>query len=345
MIIREVLPEESQNFNQVVNHPLQSWQWGEFREKTGVKVVRIGRFDKTKIVDGWQITFHQLPKLPYTIGYLPKSNLVDEEVLSILKALGQKNQAIFIKLEPNIGLPVGETQPAFNKIKKFLLNHNCVYGRPLFTKYTFQIDLTCNTETLLSRLKPKTRYNIGLAFRKGVKISEDNSDQAFQKYLDLTFDDTTKRQHFYAHDRKYHQNMWSILKKSGMAHLLKATWQKETLVTWIVFVFNKNLYYPYGASSSKHRQLMASNLMLWEAIRFGKKLKLDTFDLWGSLGPNPDPKDPWFGFHRFKKGYNPNLIEFVGTFDYIIDQPKYKLYKIADNLRWRWLKIRAKLPI
>ncbi|OGD62360.1 hypothetical protein A2160_03885 [Candidatus Beckwithbacteria bacterium RBG_13_42_9] len=343
--MREIKPEEKQLFNQVVRHPLQSWEWGDFREKTGVQVVRIGRFSDHQLTDGWQITFHQVPKMPFTIGYAPKCSLPDEQVLAALKTIGQRYKALFIKLEPNVGLPVSQTSSAHQQIKDFLLNHDCVYGRPLFTKYSFQIDLTKPEEELMNNMKQKTRYNVGLAFRRGVRINEDNSPAAFKTYLDLTFEETTKRQKFYAHDRDYHTQMWQTLQPAGMAHLLKATFENKTLVTWILFVFNHILYYPYGASSSQNREVMASNLMMWEAIRFGKHLGLKTFDLWGSLGPDADPKDPWYGFHHFKEGYGPTLVEFVGSFDYILDRPKYQLYRAAENLRWKWLKFKAGLPI
>jgi len=345
MLIREIKPQEKEFFNQVVHHPLQAWEWGEFREKTGVEVVRIGRFEDQQLVDGWQLTFHPIPRLPFTIGYAPKCTLPDEQVLAAFKAVGQKYRALSIKLEPNVGLPVTETTSAHQQIKDFLLSHGCVYGRPLFTKYTFQIDLTQSEEILLNKMKQKTRYNVGLAYRKGVRINEDNSPEAFKAYLDLTFQETTRRQKFYAHDREYHAKMWQTLQPTGMAHLLKATWQNQILVTWILFVFHDTLYYPYGASSSQNREVMASNLIMWEAIRFGKHLSLKTFDLWGSLGPNADHKDPWSGFHRFKEGYGPTLIEFVGSFDYVLDRPKYHLYRLAENLRWKWLKFKASLPL
>lgn len=343
MLIREIRPEEKNDFNQAVPHPLQSFEWGEFREKTGVSVVRLGRFDNNRLIQGWQISFHKLPKISGSIGYCPKSSLPDQQVLEAIKAIGQKHQAVFIKLEPHVGQPVSSSKTGHQEIKKFLLENGCVYGRPLFTKYTFQIDLTKSEEELLGNMKQKTRYNLNLAYRKGVRISKDNSEEAFQTYLDLTFE-TTKRQGFYAHDRDYHTKMWQTLKPSGIAHLLKATWQNQILSAWILFVFGNTLYYPYGASSSQHRELMASNLIIWEAIRFGKHLNLKTFDLWGSLGPEANPKDPWYGFHRFKEGYGPDLVEFVGTFDYVLNTPLYQIYRLAENLRWKWLKFKTKLP-
>ena len=49
MLVRELREEEREKFNQVVGHPLQSWEWGEFRKTTGTKVSRIGFFDQGKL--------------------------------------------------------------------------------------------------------------------------------------------------------------------------------------------------------------------------------------------------------------------------------------------------------
>jgi lipid II:glycine glycyltransferase (peptidoglycan interpeptide bridge formation enzyme) len=178
-----------------------------------------------------------------------------------------------------------------------------------------------------------------------VKIAEDNSDKTFEEYLRLT-KETTTRQNFYAHSEKYHRLMWETLKTENTntnelsAHLLKATYNGEVLVAWIVFVLGDTLYYPYGASSSNHREVMASNLMMWEAIKFGKKLGLRKFDMWGALGPVPDTKDPWYGFHRFKEGYGPKLTEFVGSYDFVINKKMYLVYKLLNRIRWIILRLK-----
>ena len=88
---------------------------------------------------------------------------------------------------------------------------------------------------------------------------------------------------------------------------------------------------------------MASNLMMWEAIRFGKKNGAKMFDMWGALGPNPNPKDPWYGFHRFKEGYGAKLTESIGTYDLVINPYLYPLYNLADRLRWVFLKLKSYL--
>lgn len=329
MIIRQVLFKEKESFNQVITHPLQSWQWGEFKEKGGIKVIRMGEFDKGKLVAGFQLMIHPLPKVKYTVGYLPKCVLPSKEMLAALKKIGQEHNCIFIKIEPNL-----------TKGKEFFLSNGCFYGRPLFTKYNFQLNLKQTEVELMEKMKQKTRYNIRVAQKHGVKVTEDNSLKAFDQYLQLTFA-TTKRQKFYAHDKNYHRQMWQVLYPAGVAHLLQAVYQDKVLVSWVVFVFNKVLYYPYGASSREHRNVMASSLMMWEAIKFGKKMGCHTFDMWGSLGPRPNVKDPWYGFHRFKQGFAPVLVEFIGTFDLVVNKTWYCIYNLADKLRWKYLKLKS----
>ncbi|HEX8965634.1 MAG TPA: peptidoglycan bridge formation glycyltransferase FemA/FemB family protein [Patescibacteria group bacterium] len=335
MIIADILPEQAKEFNTIVTHPLQSYEWGEFRKKTGIKVIRKGFFENKKLLFAFQLTIHPIPHTSFTIGYLPKGTMPTKEVLEELRKIADKEKCIFIQLEPNI------------KVKDVSKNEFINLGlipsaHPLFTKYTFQLDLTKSEEELLKQMHPKTRYNIKIAQKHAVEVKEEDSKEAFDSYLKLTME-TTNRQGFYAHTPKYHILMWETLHNTRnqlQAHLFVARFNNIPLTTWILFTFKDMLYYPYGASSSMHREVMASNVMMWEAIKFGKKQKLKLFDMWGSLGENPDTKDPWFGFHRFKLGYGPTLVEFVGSFDLVINPVVYTVYKIADKFRYLLLAAR-----
>ena len=315
--------------NEFTSHPLQSNEWGEFRQKTGIKVIKI---------DGMQMTVHRIPHTPWSVGYIPKGPLPTTNIISDFKKIGEQEKCIFILFEPQ----VIANENSKLKIKNLGLKPA---AHPLFTKYTFILDLTKSEEELLKAMHPKTRYNIRVALKHDVKIIQDNSDKAFEDYLKLT-EETTKRQNFYAHTQKYHQLMWKTLKIQKIdtnklsAHLFLAKYEQQALAAWILFVYKDTLYYPYGASSSLHRETMASNLLMWEAIKFGKKLGLKKFDMWGALGNNPDKNDPWYGFHRFKEGYGPEHVEFAGSFDLIINPMLYAAYKIMDKIRWTILKLK-----
>ena len=264
----------------------------------------------------WQLTFHNIPYTPWTIGYFPKGPKPTKQMIEKLIQFGKQKKAIFIQLEPNVLDGNVPLRPSHH---------------PLFTKYTFVLDLTKSEDTLLAAMHPKTRYNIRVAQKHGVVVGEHND--AFESYLALT-KETTSRQGFYAHNETYHRTMWDIMRKAGIAHLFTASYHGEILSAWIVFVYGDTVYYPYGASSRSHREVMAPTLMLWEIARWAKKKGLKKFDLWGALGPTPDENDPWYGFHRFKQGFNPRLVEFIGSYDLVINAPLYTLYTIADTIRW-----------
>lgn len=301
------------------------------------------------------MTIHPLPHLPYTIGYLPKGNLPNKTVFNELQQIGMAEKNLFIQLEPAIMKTVKqkdetreeESGKEFQKIaaQQASLKQS---AHPLFTKYTFVLDLTPAEEELLKNMHPKARYNIRVSQKHDVTVSEDNSPEAFEAYLKLT-QETTARQGFYAHSERYHRLQWETLphevsgKKPRLSsHLLTAKYQGKILAAWILFIFKDTLYYPYGASSSEHREVMASSAIMWGAIRFGKQHSLNHFDMWGALGPDADPKDSWFGFHDFKRKYGPDHVEFVGSYDYVLHPLFYQGYKIADKLRWYYLKMRTK---
>ena len=240
--------------------------------------------------------------------------------------------------------PAATAKTNHQDIRKFLLDQDCQPGRPLFTKYTYILDLTPDEETLLAQLNSKTRYNVRLAQKKGVTVAENSSEQGLKTHLEI-LEKTTSRQGFYAHSPDYFRKMWEQLGGSGMMKIFEASYQNQVLVSWIVFIFDGVMYYPYGASVREHRDVMASNLMMWEVMRFGKQAGCTSFDMWGSLGSEPDKKNPWYGFHRFKEGYGGQLMEFIGTYDLVLQPAMYNLFRKADDFRWKILRLKKKLGI
>ncbi len=332
MAVKKIAKNQINTFNKTAGHPLQTWEWGEFRKETGNQVLRLGVFQNNKLTDALQIMMHGIPGTNKKIGTLIKGPKPTKEILNALTKAAKENNLIFIKLEPNV-------KKSANLIK-LLVDAGAVPGKTLFTPTTFLIDLTKSEEDLLKSFHSKTRYNIRLSRKKGVAVAEDNSKKAFEKYIALTRQ-TVMRQGFYAHSEKYHRLMWETLHsdmikkgKEPIARLLIAKYKGEIVTCWIVFVWKNTLYYPYGASSNKHKGVMANNLMMWEAIRYGKRLDLKNFDLWG--------REPGKGFTKFKEGYRPSVIEFLGTWD-LVTSRLYYFYRLAESIRWGILRTRSKL--
>ena len=316
-----------------MKHICQSEKWANFKESYGNKAVQAGgvTFFKTKI-----------PFIPYFAGYCPKADLTKVDFYKVAVAAKSEN-CVFVKFDPtNLNHPPSLLYP----LRK---------SKGIFAKETILLDLTPSLENLKANLKQKTRYNVGLAKRKGVTVKEGN-EADLEIFLRLQ-KETAQRQGFYVHPDDYFRKMWNVLYPAGILKLLVAELvtqdtgasdsptrrvfppKRPVLAAWILFVYEETLYYPYGASSYRYRDLMPSDLLMWEAIKLGKKLGCREFDMWGATS---NQKDPWWGFTRFKLGFGGKMVEFAESYDLVLNRPLYFLFQLANNLRWFFLKLTAR---
>lgn len=344
MITRILTDKDKEKYDSLINHPVQTWDWGDFQISQGHTVYRLGVFDDNdKIIFAYSVSFHKVPKTKFSIGTILRGPEINDEMIQKITEIAKKENAIFVKLEPNI---IHKKFDEFN-------NETLVFKKPEFSNlkkspkvafypFTYLIDLTKTESGLLESMHSKTRYNIRVANRYGVEIKEQTDDKGFEIYLKLLLD-TTKRQGFYLHSEKYHRDLWKKLKDTGMIHIMLASYQNQILSAFMIFNIKDQLFYPYGASLDTNRQVMAPTLLMWEVIKLGQKLKCTTFDMWGCLGPHAKEGENGYGFHRFKQGYGGQLVEYVGTYDLVINPVLYKAYNSVDKVRWRFLRLKASI--
>lgn len=323
------------SWEKIAIHPLQSWWFGQAREELGIEVLRIGQFVKNKLRNIYQISLHPLFS-KYKIAYLPRSIFPDTEVLDYLSQWGKRNHVVFVKIEPYIEKVKFYSLMAESKLKIEDYKNLKESVHPLFPQWTQMIDLKKNEDELFKNLHYKTRYNIRLAQKKGVIVRQMDNNDGFAIFVKLYFE-TCRRQKYHGHNHHYHQIIWKNFKEK-IAHILIAFYRDIPLAAYQLWFYKKKLYYVYGGSSDQYRHLMASNLLMWEAIRFGMKLKAEIFDLWGSLPPNYSSVHPWAGFTRFKQGYGGKFVQFVGSYDLIINPFLYQLYTLVYPVRQFLLK-------
>ncbi len=327
MDLRLLDPSYKAEYNNLVTHVIQSWEWGEFRQKLGTTVLRYGIFENNKLTTAFQLTLHPIPFTSQYVGYLPKGPIPNKQLATALRKIGEEYRCAFIKLEPHIPADA----PLYSVYPSFLPS-----PKPLFTKYNFVLDISPTEEELLKNMHSKTRYNIRLAEKKGVTVKEYTNQKGFNEFLKLHFE-TTERQKFHSHNENYHQKAWETLLEAGVARVLIAYYKKKPLSAWMLYTFKDTLYYPYGGSSTEYKEVMANNLIAWEAIKLGQRLGMKQFDMWGALGPHADQNDPWQGFHRFKQGYGGKLVEYLGTYDLVFNDPLYWGFNLVD--RFTGLKV------
>lgn len=301
-------------------HFLQSPIWAQIRELQGWKHADIGGASLLikPIVGKW------------SMGYMPQVDLSTLDYAK-LQQVALENQLTHIHLDPqNV---VGEYEIPRSIRHQFRISES----EEIYYRHTTVLNLEISEDDLLSNMKPKTRYNLNLARKKGVSVTISDDDKDFEIFLKLFFD-TVKRQNYFGRDEKYYQQIWNTLKPLGKVKIALSWYENKPLNAWMLFAHDGVIYYPYGGSSEENRDVMATYALVWGIVEWGKQNGFQWFDLWGTLGPNPVESSPQFGFHRFKVGFNGEMIEYLPAYHMVINVPMYYLFRIGNGLRWVFLR-------
>ncbi len=304
------------------SHPLQLSAWGKFKRAYGWDAQQVALDVGGSIVAGAQILFRRLPgPLPFKFAYIPKGPLLDwadtNQIRTLFAAIHRQTRArgaLMLRIEPEL--------PDTPEQRQRLQRWGFVPApHSIQPQSTVWIDLTADEATILARMKQKWRYNIRLAGRKGVQVRQGNAaDMA--KFTEL-MQTTGQRKDFGVHEPHYYRAFWQQFAPAGHAALFLAEFQEQVLAGIVVAQLGDKAYYFYGASGNKHRNLMPSHLLQWEAMRWAKNRGCTAYDLWGipdEVGQNPDAEIPnppvgMWGVWRFKRGFGGQIVRYAGAWD------------------------------
>jgi len=196
---------------------------------------------------------------------------------------------------------------------------------------TVIVNLTDSTEKILEAMKPKWRYNISLAQKKGVtvKTGGDEELEIFYKLLK----ETSARDGILVHNFDYYKTLFEKCSQHGLTlRLYTASHEDETIAAIVVLFRGNYATYLYGASSGSKRNLMPSYALQWKAMQDAKEAGCQYYDLFG-IPPDGDPKHPMAGLYLFKTGFGGQIIHRPGSWDYPYKTLAYSLFTMAENLR------------
>lgn len=323
------------------HHILQSWEWGEFKQRYGWRAERLAFQRGNEVVAMAQVLVRRARPLPFSIMYVPKGPMLDYQdeslrqvVLQALTAHGRKHHAIFVKIDPDVVLARGE--PGSDEDRSDVLGlalqddlHALGWRfsvNQIQFRNTVQLDLTQAEESMLKAMKPKTRYNLRLSQRKGVKVRVGNRGD-----LALLFDmyaETAERNEFIIRPLEYYYDAWGGFMDAGLSCPLIAEYEGDPIAAVILFCFGQKVWYMYGASRELHRETMPNHLLQWEAIRWAKAQGYHVYDMWGA----PDEfaeSDPMWGVWRFKAGFGGLVVRHIGAWDVILSPFWYWIYRLV----------------
>lgn len=167
-------------------------------------------------------------------------------------------------------------------------------------------------EEILSRFKPKYRYNIRLAEKKGVTCRAYGVER-LDDFCRL-MKETGKRDGFAIRNKSYFERM--LLNMDGHCRLYMCDWNGIPLSGAVAVNYAGKTCYVYGASSNEHRNLMPNYLMQWTMIQWAIETGCYLYDFQGIPYYN-DETHPNYGVYRFKQGFNGRVLKYAGEFNYI----------------------------
>ena len=185
-------------------------------------------------------------------------------------------------------------------------------------------------------MKPKCRYNIRLAEKKGITVRAWDDIPAFHEMMTAT----GGRDKFGVHSQEYYQRAYDLFHPKGTCELLVAEFEGEPLASLMVFANGKRAWYVYGASNDMERNRMPTYLLQWEAIRWAKARGCDEYDLWGVPDENEETLESQFesrhdglwGVYRFKRGFGGEVKRAAQAVDRVYNPLLYWAYlKLIGN--------------
>ena len=138
-------------------------------------------------------------------------------------------------------------------------------------------------EKLQARMKSKTRYNIGLAERKGVQITHvpaAESARYLSIFMQLTHE-TNLRNQIKSHPESYYRSLLAVIGQAGLATMHIASIGDQPVSAMILIRHEGVATYLFGASSSEDRNTMASYLLHWQTMLWAKEQGDRLYDWWG----------------------------------------------------------------
>jgi peptidoglycan pentaglycine glycine transferase (the first glycine) len=316
-------------------HFLQTGEWGQLKSAFGWDAARF-------VVDGAgaQVLFRRLP-LGLTFAYLPKGIVSDGPaprtalLWAEVETMCRDRHAILLKIEPDSwegagwDLVIGAPLPWSDSLR--------ASSHSIQPRRTVTIDLKAGEEEILGRMKPKCRYNIRLASKKGVTVAPSDDLALFHSMMVLT----GQRDGFAVHSSAYLKRAFELFHGAGMAELLVAARQGKPLAALMVFCRGARAWYLYGASSQEERELMPNYLLQWEAMRWAKARGCQEYDLWGVPDENESVleagfearRDGLWGVYRFKRGFGGKVRRAAQAQDRVYQPLLYAVYQRRTALQ------------
>jgi lipid II:glycine glycyltransferase (peptidoglycan interpeptide bridge formation enzyme) len=288
---------------------LQSWAFGEVQAREGWAVERLA------LPGGGMATVLLQGAGPLRWAYVPRGPVpASRDAVAELAAWARARRLARLRVEPEGPAALGGElrELGFSPAVAFHPQHTLVV--PLAPE-----------DEMLASFKPKHRYNIRLAQRRGVTV-EVGTDAA---ELWRQSRGTARRQSISLPSAELYEHRLELL---DWCRVYVARHEREPLAAIMVARFAGRAYYLFGGSSGRLLELKPTYAVQWAAMRDAAEVGCRDYDLWG-MPPAPDPSHPWHGLWQFKTGFGGDLVEYCGAWDLVLAPVAARIDELAAGAR------------
>ncbi len=300
---------------------MQSLHWAEVKRKQGLTTLHVGIFQDHVLIGG-AIFYTSMrrngagiliapegPVLPWQDEWLSSEGL--KLIMDNAQAQASELGLMAMRIEPRLPLPVPPALREFGRAPVDLLPRETIY-----------VDLSPSTEQILESMRPKGRYNVNLANRRNITVTEDSSVESIRKFHAI-LSEASERDEFAVEPLSFFENLASVLSPAGYARFLFSEHEGETLGALLLLTFGNRATYLYGGISNQKRNLMSGYALQWQAMTKAKELGCTTYDFYG-FDSFQAPEHNYARFSQFKSQFGGQVMRFIGAQDYFF------LDKLAD---------------
>jgi lipid II:glycine glycyltransferase (peptidoglycan interpeptide bridge formation enzyme) len=331
---------------------LQTPAWGAIKQDWTHE--SLGWFDGDRLAGAGLVLYRSIPRMKRTLAYLPEGPVIDwgrydcNAITAPLLAHLRARRSFSVKMGPPVEarrwhaktvkdaiaagrakklaqVPADSTSQAASTLVDELrtagwTRRESEAGFGDFQpRYVFQVPLGDRSlDEVFSGFNQLWRRNVRKAEKAGVKVTV-GSDSDLGEFHRI-YVETAQRDHFTPRPLSYFQQMFGQMQREDAARirLYLAHHDGRLLAATTAVTVGKHTWYSYGASTNEGRELRPSNAIQWQMIQDAHAGGSAVYDMRG-ITDTLDPDDHLFGLIQFKVGTGGDAIEYVGEWDYPIN--------------------------
>lgn len=309
---------------------LQSWDFYEFHESRGKKVVRrLVLDDNEKIIGAYAGVVETAKRGTYMA--IAGGPIIDWKDKKLVKAVfkdiaeqGKQNHCVFVRVRPQLEL----SEKSLKIMQELGLKKSPMY---LSVEYAGILNLEKSEEEILAGASQGFRRKLRKAQKEDI-IVETSQDPEIAKTFYALEVEHAKRQKFVAFSEDFLVKQFTAFAKNNEVIMYTAKKDGEILAQNFMIFYGNEASYHYGVSSPLGTKYSAAPLLHMKAMEEARKRGIKRYNLWGIVGLN-ETKHRFYGVSEFKRSFGCEEFKYTPAHDLILNKTKYLLNKTVETVR------------